>query len=360
VPARIDDPERARRALAAWFEDEKRALPWREPPHSEDPYAVLVSEVMLQQTRVTTVVPYFEDWMERFPTVEVLAEADEDEVLDAWQGLGFYDRARRLHAAARAIVDEHGGRVPEDPGALEQLSGVGPYTAAAVGAVALGPPTPAVDGNVVRVWARLAGEAVDPTRDPVRRRAGDQLAPLVDGEDPGALVEALIELGATVCTPEAPDCPACPLEPWCTARADDRVHEVPDTPDTPDRPTHVVIALLHRTEEGVLLARRPTDGLLGGLWGLPMAEREPGEARQATAERALDGTVARLGERVTRVEHVFSHKEWRVHVHEAELDAPPTGDGWTRRPMGEVDLATSTLDDRVLEALAQTRLERFA
>lgn len=355
------EPERARfrERLSAWFEDHKRSLPWREPPHRDDGYAVLVSEVMLQQTRVETVVPYFEAWMERWPTVEALAEADEEAVLEAWQGLGFYNRSRRLHEAARRIVDDHDGRVPQAPERLEELPGVGPYTAAAVAAFAFGAAAVAVDGNVARVWARLTGQAVDPSKRAVKRRAAEAMEPTVDGDAPGELAEALIELGATVCTPSAPSCDRCPVEAWCTARREERVHEVPATADTPDQPTRIVVAAHHRTPDGVLLARRPSDGLLGGLWGLPMAEREPGEAPEATLERALDGTRARLGERIAHVEHTFSHKEWRVHVHEAELEAPPSADRFRRVPRAKVDVPVSTLDRKVFDALAQTRLERF-
>lgn len=361
LPAGAEERATFHQQLSAWFAEEKRSLPWREEPHRSDPYAVLVSEVMLQQTQVSTVVPYFEAWMERWPTVEALAEATEDEVLDAWQGLGYYNRARRLHRAAKRVVDEHDGRVPEDLGELEALPGVGPYTAAAVAALAYGEPTPAIDGNVARVWARLEGQAVDVTRSPFKRRARKALAPIVDGPDPGELVEALIELGATVCTPQAPDCVACPVETWCTARAEDLTHEVPKTADAPEQPTHLVVAVLDETDEGVLFRKRPTEGLLGGLWGLPMAEREPGEPIEATARRCLAGANVDLDEApMARVEHTFTHKRWRVRVHQGKTSPPPDGARFTRRGFDEVEnLAMATLDRKVLDALAQTTLARF-
>lgn len=362
LPVEADETRAVQAALAGWFDEHKRELPWRSSPHREDPYAVLVSEIMLQQTQVETVVPYFEAWMERWPTVEALAEADEDAVLDAWQGLGYYNRARRLHAAAQQIVDEHGGEVPRQLDALESLPGVGPYTAAAVAAFAFDAPVPAVDGNVARVWARLAGEAVDVSKTKTKRRVREALSPVVDGDEPGELVEALMELGATVCTPSAPDCLACPVDAWCTALAEERTHEVPLTADRPDQPTRLVVAVLHETDEGVLFRKRPTDGLLGGLWGLPMAERQPGEALAATAGRAIDAPSVELDEdAIAHVQHTFTHKRWRVRVHRARLPAPPAGEPYARRGLDDIDdLAMATLDRKVLDALAQTTLECFA
>lgn len=363
LPEDAEELARTREHLLTWFDDHKRDLPWRDEPYRSDPYAVLVSEIMLQQTQVDTVVPYFEAWLDRWPTVEALAEATEDEVLHAWQGLGYYNRARRLHRAAQQIVDERDGQVPSEIGELQELPGVGPYTAAAVAAFAYDEAHVPVDGNVARVWARLEGQAVDPTKAATKRQVRDGFNDLVDGPRPGETAEALMELGARVCTPSQPDCVACPLDDRCTALAEERVHEIPLTGDRPDQPTKVVVAVFIETEDEVLLRRRPTDGLLGGLWGLPMAEREPGEALTATAQRCLAGTPVEIDtEHLAIVEHTFTHKRWRVRVYSAASDqALPDGEAWTRGQMGELDeLATSTLDRKVFDALAQTTLERFA
>lgn len=351
-----------RSRLSTWFEETKRSLPWREPPFRGDPYAVLVSEVMLQQTRVDTVVPYFEAWMERWPTVEELARAKEEKVLEAWQGLGFYNRARRLHAAAKQILAEHEGRIPETIEDLKDLPGVGPYTAAAVAAFAHEQPTPAVDGNTVRVWARLTGSRVDPSSKSTKDAAREQLAPVVDGEQPRVLVEALIELGATVCTPSNPGCPGCPVSAWCTAYQEDLAGEIPPTSPSQERRTYPVVALLHEDQEGrLLLDKRPREGLLGGLWGLPMAERKD-RSRAKAASEALDGASVSLeDEPLATLEHTFSHKRWRVHVHTVtDLPKMPAEGPYKRVRWDELDgYATSTLDEKVFEALRQTTLARF-
>ncbi len=363
LPEEDEALAQVRRELLAWFDEHKRELPWRREPYRSDPYAVLVSEVMLQQTQVETVVPYFEAWMDRWPTPGALAEATEDEVLHAWQGLGYYNRARRLHKAAQELTRTRDGQVPRGIDELQALPGVGPYTAAAVAAFAFDQAHVPVDGNVARVWARLEGQGVDPTKAATKRRVRADLRALVDGPRPGETAEALMELGARICTPSQPDCIACPLDAQCTALAQERVHEVPLTGDRPDQPTKVVVAVLAEADEGLLLRRRPSDGLLGGLWGLPMAEREPGESLQATAARSLGGADVALGaETVAVIDHTFTHKHWRVRVLRGRIETlAPVGDDWTWAPLDELDgLATSTLDRKVFDALAQTTLERFA
>lgn len=353
--------------LRAWFEETKRDLPWRKPPHRGDAYAVLVSEVMLQQTQVDTVVPYFEAWMDRWPRLEDLAEASEEEVLDAWQGLGFYSRARRLRAAARCIVDDHDGKVPSSSQSLEALPGVGPYTSAAVRAFAFGGAVPAVDGNTARVWARLVGTRVDIRKRSVKREAARALAPLVEGDDAGALVEAFIELGAMVCTPRDPACEVCPVSAWCSARRLGRVQEIPVQASAGEIPVLDVVALLVEDQEGqVLFAKRQLDGVLGGLWGLPMVEQDDGEGLAAAAMRCIPGACLVLDEeRLGTVEHAFSHKRWRVRVHQARLvDGEPRGDGveaWGWRAWGaRGSLPSSTLDGKVFEAVSEASLTRHA
>lgn len=362
LPADCESIDELQADLLAWFDEHGRSLPWRDAT-DEDPYEVLVREVMLQQTRMETALPYLERWLERWPTVGELARASEDEVLDAWQGLGYYNRARWLRRAARQVVDEHGGEIPVGLDVLEELTGVGPYTAAAIRAMAHDEPAVPVDGNVARVGCRLEGIEDDPTSDPTKREVDRRLHPLVEaGGQPGRTAEALIELGALVCTPEDPACGACPLSSACTAYASDRVHELPEPIERPEPTEHVVVALLVEIDEGILVRRRPQDGLLGGLWGLPMAEREDDELRERTAERLVGTGIELSGTPVASVQHVFTHKRWRVHVHEAELDrGVPNGDGWQVVERGELNqLASATLDEKILDALAQTTLARWS
>ncbi|MEX2502691.1 MAG: A/G-specific adenine glycosylase, partial [Trueperaceae bacterium] len=264
-PPRATD--RARTALLRWFARHARDLPWRE---RRDPYRVWVAETMLQQTRVATVVPYYHRWMTALPDLASLADAPEERVLRLWEGLGYYRRARALRRAAIEIVHQRNGRLPNDEAAWRELPGVGPYTAAALMAFGFGRRTVAVDANVRRVGARLTADAVP--RDEHVRRALD---PLLPNRRPERGTEALIELGATVCTPRAPRCDACPLATICLA------HRLGDPEAFPARtartapPQRVRWAGLWRDGERLWLARRPSDGLLGGMWGPPQLDRPP-------------------------------------------------------------------------------------
>ena len=203
-----------RRALLAWYRANRRELPWRA---TRDPYAIWVSEAMLQQTRVETAIPYYERFLERFPDVAALASADLDDVLGAWAGLGYYSRARNLHAAARLVAERHGGEVPDDVEQLRALPGVGRYTAGAIASIAFDRPEPVVDGNAARVLTRLHDIREDVRSARVARRLWEESAALVRGPQPGLLNQALMELGARVCTPRAPRCPTCPLLRHCAA-----------------------------------------------------------------------------------------------------------------------------------------------
>lgn len=340
-------------ALTDWFDGSARNLPWRGSPHAGDPYAVLVSEVMLQQTRVDTVVPYFERWMTRWPTLRDLAAAQEQDVLDAWAGLGYYSRARRLLAAARAVVAQHGGVLPANPAALRALPGLGPYATGAVASLAFDVPLPAVDGNVARVVARLNGLDVDVRETGVRRQIHDELGPLLPRRGAGRFNEALIELGATVCTPRDPQCSRCPAKPWCDASRTGRAEAIPVTGPRRKPTRQSVAAFLLPLEDGrVLLRRRPNQGLLAGLWGLPMEVLVPGEAISAAASRAIQKEDLQVGPRVASVRHVFSHRIWDVRVYAvtqpAEQDHPTLGADWAA--LGDPGLALSTLDRKLVRA----------
>jgi len=281
------------RALIRWYDANGRDLPWR---RTRDPYAIWVAEVMLQQTRVAAVVPYWERFLARFPTVEALAVAREDDVLHVWAGLGYYRRARNLHAGAREIVAR--GAWPRTRAELAELPGVGPYTSASVAAIAFGERVLAVDGNVRRVARRFFGTTDEPA-------ATAAAARWVPARRAGEFQQALFDLGATTCTPRAPRCGACPLARACAGR----VRPAAFDPAPRKRPVRCVrvCALLERQGEKVRLERR-AHGLLGGTWTLPFVE---GEKRDLA--RAYGATP---GRRVARYDHVFTHKRWIVHVYE--------------------------------------------
>lgn len=280
-------------ALLAHFDAHQRDMPWRD---TSEPYAIWVSEVMLQQTRVDTVRPYYERWLERFPTIQALADADLDDVLREWQGLGYYSRARNLHRAARLVRERHGGALPGDVGSLRALPGVGDYTAGAVASIAFGIAAPAVDGNVRRVLSRLH-DLEDPTATELRAIAAGMVPP----DRPGDFNQALMELGATICTPRSPDCPACPLREWCRARARGTQAQRPRSrPGKPLPEESVSSLVLVRDGEEVLLVRRPDQGLLACLWEFPAADAA------LTAElRSAARPIADL----PPVVHIFSHRK---------------------------------------------------
>lgn len=311
-------------AVVDWFRASARDLPWR---HTEDPYRIWVAEVMLQQTQVTTVLDYYEPFLRRFPTVEDLAGADRDEVLKAWEGLGFYARARRLHRAARTLVEEHGGTLPRTVEDLKELPGIGDYTAAAVAAFAFGAREPVVDGNVMRVLSRFRALETPVDRTDTRRRVEEYLGRwLEEAEDPGVFSEAMIELGALVCSPSNPDCDGCPLNDRCRAFAEDRTDELPVTADRPDRPHHEVIAGVLVEDGKVLIARRPEDRMLGGLWEFPGGKQEEGETlREALKREFMEelGVDVSVGEKVVEVPHQYSHLSINLHAF------------WCRRVEGE-------------------------
>jgi len=324
-------------ALVVWFRRHRRDLPWR---RRRDPYRVWVSEIMLQQTTVKAVVPHFERFVRTFPSLRRLAAASETQVLAAWSGLGYYRRARHLHAAARRIAAEHGGRVPSGREALLALPGIGRYTAGAILSIAYGRPEPILDGNVTRVLCRLAGERRDPRRREVGARLWADARRLVEAAGaPGDLNEALMELGATVCLPGTPDCAACPVTRACVARAAGRQEEIPP-PRAPGRIVRLRqrAALIHR-DGRVLLRRRATSGLMDGLWEVPLIEpagkggRPAGARRGNAAGRAAPdgarlsegGPRVRLGARVGSVRHTVTYRRIEIEIRAAALLAEPRG-----------------------------------
>jgi A/G-specific adenine glycosylase len=310
-----------RGALLRWYRRERRDLPWR---RTRDPYRVWISEAMLQQTRVETVIPYYERFLARFPDVAALAEAPLDDVLGAWQGLGYYSRARNLKRAAQLVRDRFDGALPDTAGALRELPGVGRYTAGAIASIAFDRPEPVVDGNVARVLARIHGLGEDVKSPAGQARLWDEAARLARGRSPGDLNQALMELGATLCTPRRPACPRCPARDACAARASGEPESLPVNGSRPRvLPMEAVAAWIERRGRA-LLVRRPEGGLLGGLWDLPGAELAPGERPAAGLRRALRERVGLEAGRLRKlgsVEHAFTHRRLRLHVYRCE-EAP--------------------------------------
>lgn len=266
------------RAVEKWFASHRRDLPWRvEVKHdrgTRDPYYALVSEVMLQQTQASRVAERFERFIDRFPTLRDLARAHEDEVLAEWTGLGYYRRARNLHAAARAIVEDHEGRTPADPAALRSLPGVGRYTAGAIASVCFGARTPIVDANIVRVALRLGGKRLAPSDPRAVALSWERAESWVNAAtSPGEFNEGLMELGALVCTPRNPSCPACPLKKHCRAFADSTQDEIPLRAAKKPRPevVHAAVVLTDHASR-FLVTRRPAKGLWANLWQAPTLE----------------------------------------------------------------------------------------
>lgn len=309
----------ATNALLAWYAVDKRALPWRATDGTApDAYAVWLSEVMLQQTSVAAVKPYFAYFLTRWPSVEALAAADEAEVMAAWAGLGYYARARNLIACARTVTTDHGGRFPEDEAELRKLPGIGAYTAAAVAAIAFGRRAVVVDGNVERVIARLFAIA-EPL--PEARKAlhafADRLTP-ADGA--GDFAQAMMDLGATICTPRAPDCARCPISGWCAAYREGRPDAYPVKRLKAAKPQRRWTAYWLEYDGHVLLERRPAKGLLGGMMALPVAE--PARARWEAAGA---------------VDHVFTHFRLDLQLLCARASgSPPEGLWW---PLARIDQA---------------------
>jgi A/G-specific adenine glycosylase len=310
-----------RAALLRWYDAQARDLPWR---RTRDPYAIWVSEVMLQQTQVSVVLPYWTAFLARFPDVTALARASLDEVLAAWRGLGYYARARNLHTAARAVVERHGGQLPRDVEALRALPGFGRYTVGAVASIAFGRAVPLVDGNVARVLARLFG-VEGATGEAGREKQLWALAEaLVAGERPGDWNQALMELGATVCRPEHPACLLCPLRGRCVALSSGRVADIPAPKvPVPRRALHLAVAAARRGD-ALLLVRRDGTGLFGGLWELPGVECAPGSELAALRARWPD----LVGRPIGRVERTLTHRALTIEIFAAENLPPPEGARW--------------------------------
>ena len=314
--------------LLNWFRTHRRELPWRSDP---TPYRVWVSEIMLQQTRIEAVKGYFDRFMEAFPTVEALAAAPEDEVLRLWAGLGYYSRARNLHRAA-CMIAERGG-FPDDYESIRALPGIGDYTAAAICSIALHRSAAAVDGNVLRIMARLYALRENVLDASVKKEITNlveaKLPPAGEGpEGPGAFTEALMELGETVCVPKEPHCEVCPWEDICGAHREGLERELPVREKKTDRKKERrIAALIHAQGDGhlVLMHKRPATGMLARMWELPnilVTEEDLSPDQIGDLFREQTGLSLRFGEYLGTVHHVFTHREWDVEVYGAELCTP--------------------------------------
>jgi A/G-specific adenine glycosylase len=351
--------------LLTWANTSLRDLPWR---RSRDPYRIWISEIMLQQTQVATVIPYFERFVERFPGVAELAAAPLADVLKAWEGLGYYARARNLHRAARQILEEHGGRLPANERELRALPGIGRYTAGAILSLAFGQDAPVLDGNVRRVLCRVFAIEDDPAQAVTQNRLWQLARQLIPSGQAGRFNEAVMDLGATVCTPTAPRCPECPLADLCQANLQSRV--ATDSPSPLPRrmprrqtPHYDVTAGVIWHDGRLLIAQRKPDRLLGGLWEFPGGKQEPKESLAGCLQREIReelGVEIAVDEPLLTLRHAYTHFRITLHVFQCRYLA---GDP---RPLDCADWRWATLDElsnypmavtdrRIVEALVKPK-----
>ncbi len=302
--------------LLLWFDAAAADLPWRS--RNPDPYAVWLSEVMLQQTQVETVIPYFHRFLDAYPTIRALADAPIDDILKQWEGLGYYSRARNLYRAAQVVAYEHDGRFPDTATGLLALPGVGRYTAGAIASIAFGRQAALVDGNVYRVFARLMDYAGDITTPVAQAQMWAWAENWIPPERPGDYNQALMELGRTVCTPKSPRCGVCPIRGFCRAADAGTQAERPVKKKAGKKPHyHVAAGVIRGADNRLLIAQRPMEGLLGGLWEFPGGKQEPGETLPECLERELLeelGIEVEVGEELCIVKHAFTHFSITLHA----------------------------------------------
>ncbi len=301
--------------LLNWYQDHKRQMPWR---GELDPYKIWISEIMLQQTRVDQATPYFQNFISLFPTVYDLAKADQQEVLKAWEGLGYYSRARNLHSAAKAVVEEYDGKIPSTYDEIIKLKGIGPYTAAAVTSIAFNKPNAVVDGNVIRVLTRYFGIEDDTRSTKTRNRVQNFADELIDEDRPGDFNQALMELGSIVCTPSNPSCENCPVQTNCVASSMAKTDTIPYKSPAKKKPHHTIgVGIIEREDGKLLIALRPENAMLGGLWEFPGGKKKDGEKIQQTVERELKeelGVEVKAYKELMSLKHTYSHFSITLHA----------------------------------------------
>ncbi|MBO5303045.1 MAG: A/G-specific adenine glycosylase [Lachnospiraceae bacterium] len=304
--------------LLEWFSGHARVLPWRENP---SPYRVWVSEIMLQQTRVEAVKPYFERFIQALPDVKALAKCPEEQLLKLWEGLGYYNRVRNMQIAAREIMDNYGGTIPSDYEELLKLKGIGHYTAGAVSSIAYGNAVPAVDGNVLRVISRVAADDRDIMKQSVRSNMEKQLSAIIPKGRAGAFNQALMELGATVCLPKtAPKCDECPWQQLCLARKEEKTAQIPVKSKAAKRRIEEKTVFLIRDGEKIVLRKRPAKGLLAGMYEFPNEEGYYTQKRALAYVKEMGLMPLRI-EELTDAVHIFSHVEWHMKGYLIRVEA---------------------------------------
>lgn len=348
-----------RRRLLPWFARNARDLPWRSAPRP--PYAVWISEIMLQQTRVDTVIPYFHRFLARFPDPAALAAAPLQDVLKLWENLGYYSRARQIHKAAKILVRDFDGKLPADPAQLAELPGLGPYTTAAIASFAFGQPLAVLDGNVIRVFSRLLALPDDVGLPATKRKLQNLADALLLRDRPAAVNEAWMELGALVCTPRAPRCPACPLRGECRAAKLKTPATFPKKKKNMKLPHKVVgAAVILNAKNQILIAQRnPEKGMLAGLWEFPGGKIAPGESMPECIARELKeemGLALEVGPHLVTVHHAYSHFTIELHAHFARIRSGRprhiecAGHAWTTRDCFD-DFPFSKADHEIIRAL---------
>lgn len=298
--------------LLKWFDENQRQMPWRE---TKNPYYIWLSEVMLQQTQVNTVRPYYNAFIERFPTIEALSTTNEEDVLKYWEGLGYYSRVRNFHEAVKEVHNKYNGKVPDDPESFQSLKGVGPYTNAAVMSIVHNHPLPAVDGNVLRVWSRLTCNDADIAQPKTKKMFEKELQPFVETKS-GDFNQAMMELGATICTPKKPICILCPVQKHCEAFAEGVVSELPVKKKKIKKKTIDYDVLYITNREGQILIRKRDTKLLNGMWEFPMFEQD---TSIDAIEDELDSVITIENEPVIQTKHVFTHMTWNMKVYKAYM-----------------------------------------
>ena len=337
--------------LLAWYDQHARTLPWR---GIHDAYRTWVSETMLQQTRVETVIGYYDRFLQRFPTIADLAAAPEDDVLKLWEGLGYYSRARNLHKGAQQVMADFGGTIPAEVEQLRRISGIGPYTAGAIASIAFDQPVPAVDGNVIRVVSRLTGIRENVGIPSVRRMLEAQAAVLVPAQRPGDFNQALMDLGATVCTPGTPSCEKCPLQSLCDAYAAGDAEDLPILPrKNPPKVIDYAVCLIFSGDR--VLMRQRMETMLHGLWVFPMVEGTPTLRQLPAAVKKLTKFSVTNVQSAGEAKHVFTHQIWQMQLYTMHVsetaDAPA---GYRFIPFKEMDsLAIPTAVKAAVKAVRQ-------
>src|SRR5690625_2232723 len=304
--------------LLKWYEQNKRDLPWRK---TNNPYYIWISEIMLQQTKVDTVIPYYESFIKKFPTINEFAEANEQDVLKMWEGLGYYSRARNLHSAVKEVVSNYDSKVPNDEKQLGDLRGIGPYTKGAILSIAFNKPIPAVDGNVMRVLSRVLCIRDNVLEQKTNRLIEKIAKQLISDEKPGDFNQGLMEIGATVCTPRKPICTECPLQAQCCAFKNELTEQLPvRIKKTKQKSLQYYVLIVKDDKGNIAIEQRPNQGLLANMWQFPMIPKE--EVVINNRITMSNGVQIHLKQKLGQVKHVFSHLIWNLYIYEASVSDP--------------------------------------